>query len=82
MAWALHEDIMKLKTHQMKKYTFIIIAAALTITAFAFTNKNTGEDVELKQYDQKIETLKKEIQELNKNGTQRAAILDSLLNTI
>lgn len=68
---------------KMKKYIFLFFAAALTFSVLAFTAKESQkEDVQIQEYDSQINALKMEIKELNKNGTQRAAVLDSLLSTI
>ena len=67
----------------MKKYLFLFFAGGLLLSVFAFTsNSSHKEKMQLKEYDQKIENLNREIQELRKSEQNKAAILDNLLNTI
>jgi len=67
----------------MKKYILFFFAAALALSVFAFTaSESPKQDVQIQEYDSQINALKMEINELSKNGQQRAATLDSLLNTI
>lgn len=68
----------------MKKPFILIIAAVFLagFLAYSSTNETKQEDAQIKRYDEKIQELKSEISQLNKSGSQRAAKLDSLLNTI
>jgi len=66
-----------------KPIIFTAIAfIGLFVFAFSYNPADKLEDQQIEEFDKKIEKLKSEIGDLNKNSHQRAVTLDSLLQTI